>query len=56
MAEPTDMPFGLSTRVSRRKHVFVKGQVGATLRIRLDRPYAAMRPYDKFYFDHLFFF
>ena len=54
MAEPNDMPLGLSTRVSRRKHVFVEGQVGATLRIRLNRSCAAMRPYDKFYFDHLF--
>jgi len=55
LTESIEMPFGLSTRVSRRKHVFVEGQVGATLRIRLNRPCAAMRPYDKFYFDHLFF-
>jgi len=35
--------------------MFVEGEVGATLRIRLNRPCARMRPYDKFYFDHLFF-
>ena len=55
MAEPTDMPLGLRTRVGQRKHVFLEGHVGATLQIRMDRPRAATRAYDKFYFDHLFF-
>ena len=47
-------PFGLWTRVSRRKHLLHGGHIGATWRIQLNRPCAAaMRPYMSNYFDHL---
>jgi len=47
MAETVDMPFGLWTRVGRRKHVLHDLHVGLTWRIRLNCPCAAMRPYVK---------
>jgi len=54
MAEPIDLPFGLCTRVGRRKHKFNRiGHVArmcphATWRIRLNRPsVVAIRPYVK---------
>ena len=41
-----EMPFGLWTRLSRRKHFLQAVHIGATWRIRLTRPCAAaMRPY-----------
>jgi len=54
MAEPIDLPFGLWIRLGGRKHTFsrtcqcalARGHIGATWRIRLNRPSsAAMRPY-----------
>jgi len=59
--ESIDLPFGLWTRVGRRKHNFNRirqvapmcphgmgGHIGATCRIRLNRPSAAaMRPYSE---------
>jgi len=35
MAEPIEMPFGLWTRVSQKKHVLHGGHIGATWQIRL---------------------
>ena len=64
-AKPIDLPFGLWTRVGRRKHKFNRicqvapvcskfVHIGATWRIRLNRPpAAAMRPYMSHYSDHL---
>jgi len=48
-AEPIEVPFGLWTRVGRRKHVLhALGHIGTTWQIRLNRPCAAaMRPYIK---------
>jgi len=50
MAELIDMPFGLSTPVGRKKDVLL----GATWRIRLNRPFAAMQPYGKLLWPPLF--
>jgi len=61
MAETVDLPFGLSTRVGQKKQKFnrirqvapiggavIGGHIGASRRIRLNRPSAAaMRPYVK---------
>ena len=56
MAEPINLPFGLRTRVGRRKHEFNRihqvapmgGHINATWRIRLNRPSeSAMWPYVK---------
>ena len=47
MAEPMDMPFGLWTPIDPRKDVLHGGgHIGATWRIRLNRPCAAaVRPF-----------
>jgi len=56
--EPIGMPFGLWTGMGPQKHKFNRirqvvpmcphgGHIGATWRIRLNRPSAAMRPYVK---------
>ena len=48
-AEPIEMSFGISTRVSPTKHVLAEVYSGATWRIPLNRPCAAaMRPVVKF--------
>jgi len=54
MTEPIEMPFGLWTQVGPRKHVLHGVHIGATWRIRLNRPCsggpneaAEMRPYVK---------
>jgi len=41
MAEPIEMPFGVWTRVGPRKHMLDGVHIGATWRIRLNRPCAA---------------
>ena len=47
-AEPIEIPFGLWTRVGPRKHVLGGAHIGATWRIRSNRPCAAaMRPFVK---------
>ena len=47
-AEPIDLPFGLWTRVGRKKHIFNGGYIGANWRIQLNRlSAAAMRSYVK---------
>ena len=51
-AELIDLPFGLWTRVGRRKHKF-KGHIGATWRIRLNCPSAAAMRLMWSYFGHL---
>ena len=49
IAEPTEMPFGLWSRVGRRKkHCITWEHISATWRIQMNRPCAsAMRPYVK---------
>jgi len=47
-AEPIEMPFGLWTRVGPKEACVTWEHIGATWRIRLNRPCsAAMRPYVK---------
>jgi len=46
MAEPTEMAFGLWTRMGPRKHELHGMHIGAIWRIRLNHPCApAMRPF-----------
>jgi len=46
MVKPIEMPFGTSTLVGPRNHVLNGADVGATWRIRVNRPCAAvMRPF-----------
>ena len=48
MAEPIQMPFGSCSRGGPKEVCVAWGHIGATWRIRLNRPYAAaMRPYVK---------
>jgi len=50
MTEPIEMSFGLRTRMGPRQHVLHEVHIGATWRIRLNRPCAAsMRPYVKLF-------
>jgi len=47
-AEPIEMSFGMWIRVGARKHVLDGVRIGATWRIRLNHPYAAViEPYVK---------